>query len=71
MKADNFCYWLQGLMELENPETITKEQLDDIKAHLRITFKYDIDLRYGDKEHQKRLSSIHNPGSYPGAVVNC
>lgn len=61
MKSDNFCYWLQGFMELQNPKEITVEQLDDIKAHLRIVFKYDIDLSYGDKEHQKRLSDIHNP----------
>ena len=61
MKADNFCYWLQGMMELSDPDTITEEQLDDIKAHLRIAFKYDIDQRYGDEEHQTALSRIHNP----------
>ncbi len=70
MKADNFVYWLQGFMELQDPETITKEQLDDIKAHLRITFKYHIDLSYGDEEHQKKLSEIHNP--FPSDVkFNC
>ena len=57
-------------MELQDPETITKEQLDDIKAHLRITFKYHIDLSYGDEEHQKKLSEIHNP--FPSDVkFNC
>lgn len=70
MKAENFCYWLQGFMELQSPKTITKEQLDDIKAHLRITFKYDIDLSYGDEEHQKRLSNIHNL-SPTDTKVNC
>ena len=69
MKADNFCYWLQGYMELENPDTIDEVKLEDIKAHLRIAFKYDIDLRYGDKKHQEKLSYIHNPDM--GAVINC
>jgi len=70
MKADNFVYWLQGFMELQDPETINKEQLDDIKAHLKIAFKYDIDLRYGDAKQQKKLSDIHNP--HPLDIkVNC
>ena len=69
MKADNFCYWLQGLMELEDPKTITEEQLNDIKAHLRITFKYDIDKRYGDDKHQEVLSRLHNPESE--TKINC
>lgn len=71
MKADNFCYWLQGMMELGDPETISEEQLDDIKAHLRITFKYDIDLRYGDEAHQERLNTIHNPNLPYGVGVKC
>lgn len=71
MKADNFCYWLQGMMELGDPETISKEQLDDIKAHLRIAFKYDIDQRYGDKKHQEALSRIHNPHEFTTTAINC
>lgn len=70
MTAENFVYWLQGYMELANPEIITEEQLSDIKDHLRLAFKDDIDKRYGDAEHQKTLSAIHNP--YPGDVqLNC
>jgi len=68
MKAENFCYWLQGFCEIGDPEVITEEQLNDIKAHLKITFKYDIDLSYGDKKHQNALNKIHNPG---GHEINC
>ena len=64
MKADNFCYWMQGLMELGNPDTIDEVQLADIKAHLRMVFKYDIDLKYGGEKHQRRLSQIHNPSNH-------
>lgn len=61
MTAQNFVYWLQGFMELQDPKVINKEQLKDIQDHLRIAFKYNIDLSYGDKEHQLELSKIHNP----------
>ncbi|MCK5537555.1 MAG: hypothetical protein KAI79_12065 [Bacteroidales bacterium] len=59
MKAANFCYWLQGMMELVDPKTITREQLDDIQAHLKIVFKYDIDPSYGDTKHQIKLTDLH------------
>lgn len=70
MKADNFCYWLQGFMELGSPDIVTEEQLSDIKAHLRIVFKYDIDLSYGNKTHQQLLSSLHGMSLHVPSV-NC
>lgn len=33
MKATEFCYWLQGLFELANPETLSSEQIECIKRH--------------------------------------
>jgi len=57
-------------MELSKDKEISEEQLNDIKAHLRIVFRYDIDIGYGDKAHQKKLSKIHNPGDYTTAI-NC
>lgn len=70
MKADNFCYWLQGFIELGDPDKITQEQMKEIRDHLKIVFKYDIDTRYGDSKHQAKLSSIHNPGDI-GIAFNC
>lgn len=67
MTAENFVYWLQGFMELAEPEKITKAQLGDIKDHLRLAFKDDIDQRYGDETHQQELSDIHNP---PGPTID-
>jgi len=34
----DFCYWLQGLLELGNPEILDKEQVKTIKEHLDQTF---------------------------------
>ena len=34
----NFCYWLQGYLEVGNPETIDREQLKTIREHLDNVF---------------------------------
>lgn len=44
MNAENFCYWLQGWLEIQNPSQINSKQLNEIKNHLdlslnRIPFK--------------------------------
>lgn len=39
MTPENFCYWLQGLLEVGNPEQLNKEQLEMIKEHLNLVFK--------------------------------
>lgn len=36
MNAENFCYWLQGWLEIQNPVTINALQLQEIKNHLSI-----------------------------------
>lgn len=37
MKATEFCYWLQGLFELADPHTLTKQQVECISKHLALT----------------------------------
>lgn len=39
MTAENFCYWLQGLLELA-PETkeLNAEQVKEIRTHLKYVF---------------------------------
>ena len=34
MTPENFIYWLQGFLEIQNPEQITKEQIQIIKDHV-------------------------------------
>ena len=38
MNEIEFCYWLQGFIELSNPEEITIEQWDSVKQHLQLVF---------------------------------
>lgn len=38
MTPENFCYWLQGLMELDNPVKLNAIQTQQIKDHLTLVF---------------------------------
>lgn len=38
MTPENFCYWLQGIFEVSNPQELSKEQLQVIKDHLALVF---------------------------------
>jgi len=42
MKSQEFCYWLQGCLEL-NPEmpNFSAKQMSCIEKHLELTLKYD------------------------------
>jgi hypothetical protein len=50
MTAENFCYWLQGYIELQNadkrerPAGLTEEQRVTISNHLNLVFIHDIDV---------------------------
>jgi hypothetical protein len=41
MKAENFCFWLQGFFELTDPKQVTPEQAEQIKTHLALVFQHD------------------------------
>jgi len=57
MKATEFCYWLQGMFELNAPESLTAEQTELIKRHLDMVFYHEIDQSYSNS---KELSKIHS-----------
>lgn len=38
MEAKDFCYWLQGYLELSNANSLTEEQIKQIKEHLNLVF---------------------------------
>lgn len=39
MTAENFCYWLQGWIEINHPTTIGPDELKEIKNHLSLVTK--------------------------------
>ncbi len=38
MTPENFCYWLQGLLEVGQPDTLKQEQIKIIQDHLPLAF---------------------------------
>jgi hypothetical protein len=59
MTSREFCYWLQGLFELDPPEDLDSEQTELIRRHLALVFKHEIDPSAGSAEHQAELSAVH------------
>ena len=42
MKAENFCFWMQGFLELSGEgAALTAEQVAQVKTHLALVFKHD------------------------------
>ena len=39
MTPSDFCYWLQGLFELGNPESLDAQQIEIIKDHLDLVME--------------------------------
>lgn len=60
MQTRDFCFWLQGLLEVGRVETLDAEQVALIKAHLDLVFKHDASIKTKEMEHPvpKRNQSI-------------
>jgi len=41
MQTRDFCFWLQGLLEVGKIETLDAEQVRSIKEHLGLVFQHD------------------------------
>lgn len=51
MTSENFIYWLQGFLEIQNPEVIDKNQVQIIKDHISLVLNKVTPLRnYMDKQ---------------------
>ena len=66
MTSRDFCYWLQGFIELESLTSndpaklnLTEKQFQCVKNHLNMVFKHEIDPSMGSIHHQEQLSDIH------------
>lgn len=62
MTSRDFCFWLQGLFELQPGLTeLTEQQVTLIKRHLAMVFIHEIDPSMGGKGDQDKLNNIHTP----------
>ena len=60
MTSRDFCYWLQGKLEIDGePMALSKEQVTIIQKHLNLVFKHEIDPSYGSDAHLEELNKIH------------
>ncbi len=65
MTARDFCYWLQGKIEIDGEaKPLTATQVEVIQRHLSLVFAHDIDPKAGGAEVQEKLSKVHNPHQY-------
>ena len=72
MTARDFCYWLQGFVELTeaNPAPqggLTPNQLAVVQRHLAMVFAHDLDPKAGPPAVQQKLNMTHGPDT----VVRC
>jgi hypothetical protein len=70
MKASEFCYWLQGLFELSNPQELDVRQTTMIKQHLALVFHHELDKQHGSPEHQAELQAMHDSKT-EGMIYRC
>lgn len=64
MTSRDFCYWLQGFFEVSEAKTLNTKQLQQVKNHLNMVFKHEIDPSMGNQEHQEELNSVHTFGKW-------
>lgn len=64
MTSRDFCFWLQGYMEITNVDerpALSTKQVEVVQKHLALVFKHEIDPSAGDEKHQVALNAIHEP----------
>jgi len=77
MTSRDFAYWLQGFFEITEPTEIGTKETEQIKKHLALVFKHEIDPSMGGPEHQEELNQIHsltgssNTKPSDGTVMRC
>lgn len=61
MRSRDFCYWLQGFLELRtNQQTdMNAAQVECVRRHLALVFVHEIDPSAGDGVEQAKLNAVH------------
>ena len=71
MTAEQFVYWLQGFMEINEPESIGRKETQIIKDHLALVFKKEtptiVGTGYGIPNKTEIVTKPYEKG-YP--IVN-
>lgn len=63
MTSRDFCYWLQGFLEIADPtDGISEGQTEIVKRHLSMVFAHEIDPSF-PAHQQDHLNQIHTRDS--------
>lgn len=74
MQSRDFVYWLQGFFELSDSNVLTEKQVQQIKNHIAMVFKHEIDPSFGGSDKQEILKKEHNklpPADTWNTKLNC
>lgn len=52
MQARDFCFFLQGLLEVGKIKSLDEEQVTLIKAHLDLVFRHDAGIKTKEMVHE-------------------
>jgi hypothetical protein len=74
MTSRDFCFWLQGFLELRASETpgintaqgLNYDQTQCLRKHLALVFKHEIDPSMGGPIEQTTLDKLHGGGGTGG-----
>ena len=58
MQSRDFCFWLQGFLEMSNSKTLDENQTQMLKNHLNLVFIHDIDPSMPDPTG--KLQEVHD-----------
>lgn len=75
MTSRDFCYWLQGYMEIAGEDAIKRNglngrQCEQVQAHLNLVFKHEIDTSEPGDPAENQAVHDGKPGAlnYPPGV---
>ena len=82
MTSRDFCYWLQGALELSPGMALTPDQMLVVRNHLSLVFKHEIDSPdptgelqaiHDGVEHPpvKPIKPASGPSFHPNPLIRC
>lgn len=74
MTSRDFCYWLQGFLELscsKDTAIITEPQVECMRKHLALVFVHEIDPSFGGPAKQAQLNQVHFQPSRHDVKIRC
>ena len=70
MTSRDFCFFLQGFLEVSGPDVaIDSTKLQIIRNHLNLVFKHEIDPSMPDPLGE--LQSIHDGNKMNSSIIRC